>query len=928
MNLSPGGQNGGFDRLNALIAGITTLIAFIIYYNTVSRTISYWDCGEFLSCAHILGNPHPPGSPLMVLIGRVFDILHLVEDVTFRINLISVVSSSLTVLFGYLTVVRLVSSWYEGKEHYQMGRIIAYASGVIGALFMAFGKTNWGNSVEAEVYSLSMAIMLAIFWLGLRWFDYRFAPGGQRIMVLVAFLAMLSVGLHLTVFLIVPFVAIFFCLNDKATKNDWGLVAGFIIFEQLLVMMMANDYSRYKLFLMVTLILMVVMVVYLRKKIFWPVMVAYLSLLGIMSDFRSYMYGAIFGFIITVIVWAIRRDHVWRLASLIILAGALGWSANLYSPIRSTQHPYIDENTPSRSFSTFADFLDRKQYGNIDMTERMFARRGSWANQFGDHARMGFWGFFQEQFSSEGFFPVLLLTGLFGLVWLILKTPSFGFILLALLVASTAGLVIYMNFADGTRYDSRTGDAYQEVRDRDYFWTPGFVLFGLMIGMGAGAIMEQIRRVTEKLGEQKNRLAVLASCLLVLLPIIPAKANYFETDRTKNYMAYDYAYNLLSSCEKDALLFTSGDNDTFPLWAMQQCYNFRKDVRVINFSLLNTDWYIWQLKHFGNVPMSLDDDQILWENYTLPNGEIVPKPAKPFNDRARNRKGWLIPMPVDGKLVKVASLMLDDIILSNAWKYPIYFSSASGEVRDSPLKLMERLYREGLALRLSKDKANLAYRRPQSDSLFFTVYKYRGYADTLVAEDENEAGVALTYPEKMLDFVDYVRRSGDSTGADSILERCCRLIPSYWRLRLSERDLLRHQGDTIRAVAVEQEMLKYLHGFLNMNPGTILFYEYLGTTYYSMGDDQNAEKYLREAWAMNHDNEHTFRALLTLYAQQRRAPEMVQLAQEYKLYHDDDQVANEVIRSAQSLMQQTPSPQESKVPAASAPPESGSGKGK
>lgn len=921
MNLSPNGPNGGFDRLNAIIAGITTLIAFIVYYNTVSRTISYWDCGEFLSCAHILGNPHPPGSPLMVLIGRVFDIMALVKDVAFRINLLSVFSSSLTVLFGYLTVVRLVTSWYEGKEHYQTGRIIAYASGVIGALFMAFGKTNWGNSVEAEVYSLSMAIMLALFWLGLRWFDSRYSAAGQRIMILVSFLAMMSVGLHLTVFLIVPFVSIFFCLNDKATKNDWGLVAGFVIFEHLLVMMMAGEYARYKIFLVITLILMIGIVYYLRHKIFWPVMVAYLSLLGIMSDFRSYMYGAILGFAVTIIVWAIRRDHVWRLASLIILAGALGWTTNLYSPIRSTQHPFIDENTPSRSFSTFADFLDRKQYGNMDMTERMFVRRGTWANQFGDHARMGMWGFFQEQFSSEGFFPVLLLTGLFGLVWLILKTPSFGFVLLSLVIASTAGLVIYMNFADGTRYDSRTGDAYQEVRDRDYFWTPGFVLFGLVIGVGAGAVIEQVRKATEKLGAEKNRLAVLASCALVLTPIIPASANYFETDRSKNFMAYDYAYNLLSSCEKDALLFTSGDNDTFPLWAIQQCYDFRKDVRVINFSLLNTDWYVWQLKHFANVPISLEDDQILWENYALPNGEIIPKPAKPFNDRSRNRKAWLIPMPMDGKLVKVASMMLDDIILTNAWKFPIYFSSASGEVRGSPLKLMDRMYREGIALHLSRDMTGLAYKRPQSDSLFFDVYKYRGYADTLISEDENEAGISLTYPEKMLDFIDFVQKSGDSSGADALLERCCRLIPSYWRLRLTERDLFRRKGDTVRAMEIEQEMYRYLHGFCNMNPGTIIFYEYLGSTYYSLGDDQNAEKYLREAWNMNHDNEHTFRALLTLYAQQRRAQEMIQLATEYKDYHDDDPVANDVLRSAASLMQ---SPQQQAPPPATAtPPESG-----
>jgi hypothetical protein len=94
------GPQKDFDRVNAAIAVVVALISFIIYRLTVAHTLSYWDCGEFIACAHILGNPHPPGSPLFILIGRFFDLLPLANDVAFRINLLSVFSSVFSAMFA------------------------------------------------------------------------------------------------------------------------------------------------------------------------------------------------------------------------------------------------------------------------------------------------------------------------------------------------------------------------------------------------------------------------------------------------------------------------------------------------------------------------------------------------------------------------------------------------------------------------------------------------------------------------------------------------------------------------------------------------------------------------------------------------------------------------------------------------------------
>ena len=87
--------------------------------------------------------------------------------------------------------------------------------------------------------------------------------------------------------------------------------------------------------------------------------------------------------------------------------------------------------------------------------------------------------------------------------------------------------------------------------------------------------------------------------------------NYHERDRTGNFLAHDYASNILETCEKDAIIFTNGDNDTYPLWFMQYVKGFRRDIRVVNLSLIKTGWYIRQLRDLEpRVPINLSDQYI------------------------------------------------------------------------------------------------------------------------------------------------------------------------------------------------------------------------------------------------------------------------------------------------------------------------------
>src|SRR5438046_10591830 len=101
----------------------------------------------------------------------------------------------------------------------------------------------------------------------------------------------------------------------------------------------------------------------------------------------------------------------------------------------------------------------------------------------------------------------------------------------------------------------------------------------------------------------------------VFIPISMIRMNYHENDRSGNYVAWDYSYNLLQGLDKDAILFTNGDNDTFPLWYLQAVEGIRTDVRIVNLSLVNTNWYIKEMKNstpYGSlkVPISYTDTQI------------------------------------------------------------------------------------------------------------------------------------------------------------------------------------------------------------------------------------------------------------------------------------------------------------------------------
>jgi hypothetical protein len=194
------------------------------------------------------------------------------------------------------------------------------------------------------------------------------------------------------------------------------------------------------------------------------------------------------------------------------------------------------------------------------------------------------------------FLPLIL--GIIGMVYMALYKKHDFWVVMLLFFFTGLAIVLYLN---QTPY---------QPRERDYAYTGSFYAFAIWVGMGVIGLFSLLR----KLKNENIRLALVLA-FSTISPVIMAVENWDDHDRSGRYLAHDFAKNYLESCDKNAVLFTSGDNDTFPLWFCQEVEGIRTDVRVVCLPLFNTDWYIDQVKRraYGSAPLpiSLTRDKYL-----------------------------------------------------------------------------------------------------------------------------------------------------------------------------------------------------------------------------------------------------------------------------------------------------------------------------
>ncbi len=200
---------------------------------------------------------------------------------------------------------------------------------------------------------------------------------------------------------------------------------------------------------------------------------------------------------------------------------------------------------------------------------------------------------------QNAYFFLPLLFGILGMIFLFLKNQKDFWVVLLLFFMTGLAIILYLN-----------QPPYQP-RERDYSFAGSFYAFSIFIGLGILLVIEWLNKISKPM--ISSALSIIIS--LILVPGIMAQQNWDDHDRSNRTTARDFAYNYLNSCAPNAILFTNGDNDTFPLWYAQEVEGIRRDVRVINLSYLNTDWYVDQMRRqmyeSSPVPFSLTAEKTL-----------------------------------------------------------------------------------------------------------------------------------------------------------------------------------------------------------------------------------------------------------------------------------------------------------------------------
>ena len=704
-----------YNLINKILALFTLFISFGVYYDTMAPTVSYWDCGEFIAVANTLGVPHPPGSPFFLLIGRIASMIPFSKDIAFRVNLLSPLSSAFAVMFLYLIIVQCVTHW-RGKVENNTDALIAFGGGLIGALTFSFTDSHWFNAVEAEVYAFSTFFTAIVVWLILIWSEKADEKGHERYILIIAYMIGLATGLHLLNLLTLPFVAL--VIYFRKYKFEW------------------LSFGITMLITAVTFFIIHNIIIKGMPKIAKAIGPFPTALLVV----------SLFGFMI----WAVANKK--KLLSMIMTSMVLvfiGYSTYALIFIRSNQNPGIDENDPE-TVEAFISYLEREQYGSVGLLPRRFegidpihevvgypegpnrdfssAQNRKYRNFKKDKQWDYFWNYqikkmynryFLWQFAGRGpannpnvismgatsredgvdltqfGIPLAFILGLIGMFYHTYKDERMAFAVLSLFIMTGYAIIIYLNQDN------------PQPRERDYSYVGSFFAFSIWIGLGTAAISDWISRNIKNRDLGKRLIGGSIILQLIFIPFVMARANYHSHDRSGNFVAWDYSYNLLQSCGPNGVLFTNGDNDTFPLWYLQEVEKVRTDVAVVNLSLLNTPWYIkqWRDKRSKETSfINLKDVKIDRLTSTLQRWEKQ-KVRIPVKNDSLNTQGyieWEMKPTYGGQALRVQDMMIMRIINDGAWRIPIYFAVTVSQ--QNRIGLDQYLDMQGLTFQLKSHK--------------------------------------------------------------------------------------------------------------------------------------------------------------------------------------------------------------------------------
>lgn len=875
-----------YKKINNLFGWLCFLIAAVTYILTLEPSVSFWDCGEFISCAYRLQIAHQPGYPVFAMLGKMFSLLSLGDHtkVPYFTNMGSAIASGVTIMFLFWTITALAKKLLLNKSKDEVSSsnlILIIGAGLVGALAFTYTDTFWFSAVETIVFALSSMCTAIVFWAILKWEAQADEPRADKWLVFIAYIMGLSIGIHLLNLLTIPAIAmVYFFRRSKniTVKNGiWAFLTGVLILG----------------------------VVQYGIRGYTVKLAAYFDLFFVNSLGLSFGTGAFFFILLLIsaivggIVYSIRHQKPkLNLALLCIAFIYFGYASFAYIPIRASANPHLNNSHPDNAFTLYG-YLNRIQYGEnplltgpfydaklVDQKEgSIIYRKGdkeyenaghkiesvydhntilprmystspedvqfykAWlqipndrAPNFVDNMKwmlswqmsQMYWRYFLWNFvgryndadgqTNPGGIDGNWTSGLFdsgkqlpkSVIDNVTYTPLYALPLILGLIGGfyhlkrkkkDALVVALLFFFTGLAIVLYVNQPSVQPRERDYSYVGSFYAFAIWIGLSVIAIAAFIRKFVNA------KVAAIGSTVICLLlaPVVLASKEWKSHDRSTKWTPHDMAYNYLISCPANAILFTYGDNDTYPLWYIQEVEGLRPDVRIVNLSLFGADWYIHQMQQKMNesapLPITMpydkykegvrdviyyndkkidgpvelkevfdfissDDKQVMleyqngdWGNYlptknfkiTVNPDEVVKNGVVAPDQKSRLTKS--MEWQYTSNYITKDNLAMLDILAHNDWKRPICFTTTMNN--ENFIGLQPYLYKEGFIYHLipfEKDnKAQNQLSKTNSMVMYQNVinkFKFGNFKHARYLDHESRN---MFYPVVMTTFTDLMQ---------------------------------------------------------------------------------------------------------------------------------------------------------------------------
>lgn len=714
------------ERVKWIIFILVFLFVSFVYFKTTAPTTAFWDVGEFLAAAHILGVPHPPGTPFYVILAKFFDLLPIpaaelyslinggikANPAVLKMTLIPILMGGLNAALVYLLAYEVLK--IVDKEN-AFPDWVLHVFAAAGALTMAFARIVWFDSIEVETYAPGAFFGILALYFGLLWYKNKDDNNSLKWLILGVYSIMLGTGIHLTVLFALP--PLFFLVWVAKPKLLWDRIAiGLFgaMFSLFFLMFLTYEQNGPVLLFGISYLLMFWYMVLDKKlsKLTDPLTLlfllgAFLAGFGIVQKNSQFLTLGTFLSVASMFV-AGRMWEDWK--GWVFMVILVGFSIEFWIIARAYylhMHPLdarINEGDPY-TWQAFMDVLLRKQYEPANILPRrielidqikVFLMWFGWqfnASTYNvlDPQKIANMTLF-DHIGPFGIFAIAL--GILGMWEHFVKDNkdrgTFVLVGIATLLAGI-GFFIAFNFKDSPTHPVNPFNAQfgnVEVRNRDYFYHPFYQLWGLYLAIGMFYLGKILTDYLKNYLYAALSLTVLGVFMVYLQITQHAKLNI----RTANYIPEDFAHNILVSAKSDKGVFmTNGDNDTFPVWFVQEVLKRKWGLINANLSLLNTNWYIRELKHWG-APISFSDEDI----YRLPpiiegGGErgFLYLRDLAIRDMIATAVGYKTDnyreiLGMDGKPIRVPAIYLADnltfakeVFEGKEFSMPIYFSLTS-----------------------------------------------------------------------------------------------------------------------------------------------------------------------------------------------------------------------------------------------------------